>query len=134
MCPLFSALQNHQLSYIENCFVLPIKFRGQSQLLKHEIKPDEAHCTCSRARYQLLQFHLKGLYGSLVCKMVFLYCITNRVIFREKWKYILSDIFFLLTVLHFDISLSQLVFLLSDPKYHNGLVQRLQLASNFVLC
>lgn len=71
MCPLFSALQNHQLSYIENCFVLPIKFRGQSQLLKHEIKPDEAHCTCSRARYQLLQFHLKGLYGSLVCKMFF---------------------------------------------------------------
>lgn len=42
--------------------------------------------------------------------------------------------FLFLAVLHFDIFLSQLVFLLTDPKYHNGLVQRPQLASNFVLC
>lgn len=31
---------------------------------------DAAHCACSGARYHLRPFHLKGLYGSLVCKMI----------------------------------------------------------------
>lgn len=97
---------------------------------------DAAHCACSGARYHLRPFHLKGLYGSLVCKMIWgLYYKPNHLQRGIKvdcfWHFFF---FFSLAVLHFDVFLSQLVFLLTDPKYHHGLVQRPQLASNFVLC
>lgn len=128
--PLLSTT-NPSAQLYRKLFVLPLKFHSPNQLLKQKIKSDEAHCMCSRVRYQLLPFCLQGLYGSLVCKMILVW--YHRVIFREESKYIVSEVGFFLTVLHFDISLSQLVFLLTDPRYHNGLVQRLQLASIFVL-
>lgn len=70
-----------------------------------------------------------------MCKMS-LYHIKDEVICRENEKYIPSDVFFFffeVTFVYYDISLLQLVFLLSDPSHHPS-SQGLPVAPNFVLC
>lgn len=72
--------------------------------------------------------------GFLMCKMS-LYHVIDGVICRENEKCIPSDIsfFFAVTFVYHDISLLQLIFLLSDPNHHLRGGQGLPIAPNFVL-
>ena len=69
-----------------------------------------------------------------MCKMSF-YHVIDGVICRENEKCIPSDIsfFFAVKFVYHDISLLQLIFLLSDPNHQPRAGQRLPVAPDFVL-
>ena len=69
-----------------------------------------------------------------MCKMS-LYHVIDGVICKDNEKCTPSDIFFFeVTCVYHDISLPQLVFLLSDPSHHPSAGQGPPVDPNFVLC